>query len=224
MTITKRLPAALLATAIGATGFLTAQAWAAPITPSPTITSGNITFDNFTCSTSAGASLSCSNISVIAHTSTNPPDATTGDNGIRIQGSFTSGLTSEDVALTYDATISGKLFHDASMYFNGTATSSISEMIYDEEVGTADYGKVIGQLEVSNPPAVFTDDILLKEDVNSIYVVKDIGLNFTSTTPATISIADQNFSQVPEPMSLTLFGTSLIGLGAIRRRRQQKQA
>lgn len=192
------------------------SAHATAISPSPTIVSGNITFDNFSCNVTGGDGLACTAISVVPHTSSSPPDATTGDYGIQIQGAFNATPATEDVQIDYDATISGGTFHDASMYFNGTAVSSISEFIYN----AAD-NDLIGTLEVTNPPPDFTDDVTLSENATEIYVVKDIELEYNGETAGTISLVDQNFSQiteVPEPASMGLLGAGLVAFGMFRKR------
>ena len=196
---------------------LATSAYAVPITPSPTIVSGNVTFNNFTsCSVVGGVSLTCAQIDVSAHTSVSPPDPTSGDPGIRIQAAFNAGTTTEDVVFQYDAHVTGGLIHDASMYFNGTAVSSVTEDIYNLA-----NGDLIGQFAVSSPGSP-TASITLSEDAADIRVIKDIGLNFSSPGPTVISIVDQQFNQttVPEPASLALLGVGLLALGVGRHRRK----
>jgi hypothetical protein len=196
---------------------LATSAYAVPITPSPTIVSGNVTFNNFTsCNVVNGGGLTCAQIDVSAHTSVSPPDPTNGDPGIRIQAAFNAGTTTEDVVFQYDAHITGGLFQDASMYFNGTAVSSVTEDIYN--LANND---LIGQFSVSSPGSP-TADIILTETATDIRVIKDIGLDFSSPGPTVISIVDQQFSDtaVPEPASLALLGVGILALGVGRSRRK----
>src|ERR1700730_17213991 len=148
---------------------LAASAYALPLSPSPTIVSGNETFNNFLCSVVSGTAVTCGQIDVSAHASVSPPDPTNGDFGIRIQGAFNAGTTTEDVVIQYDGHISGGLFHDASMYFNGTAVSSVTEDIFNLA-----NGDLIGQFSVSSPGSSIVI-IILSENATDIRMVKDIG-------------------------------------------------
>jgi len=69
-----------------------------------------------------------------------------------------------------------RLFHDASLYYNGSPISSITETIFNLANNA-----VIGTMLVTNPPIDFTDDIILAQDATNIRVVKDIAFQGVGT-------------------------------------------
>jgi len=214
------------AVAAGALAFSASAALAVPITPSPTLTSAGNTFDTFGCNVLA--------LGAIAQpTNCNQIDVSATGGNLTIQSGFVAGLNSfDDALLTYhvhsDAGIDAiDLSFNGS--FLGLAVTGVTEIV---RTGPGQFAPIVGALTVScstglpcdlQDPAFETPpDIPLTGTFKDLWITKDIVVAAGIGT-GTISVIGQSFHQVPEPASMAIFGSALVGIGLLRRRRKDRK-
>jgi hypothetical protein len=217
---------------LAAMALATGGAYATPISPSPTLTVGALTFSDFSTSITGEGSYSPTMASGIAVST-----LMTGLPGIEFTGDFDAfgSGSSGDVALDYSVMASsGTKIDDVWLGLGGAtlvgsgANVTVTECAYADAAHTMLLGG--NCLSVYDPPPVLTDELSLGGDYSTVYITKDISYNAgtcTASCNAALSIIDQRFSTVPEPGTLALFGGSLLGCALFvgrRRRSQQTRA
>jgi hypothetical protein len=198
-----------------------------------------IEFSDFTYSVSCstGASLSaCEGNSQISgidpHDINITPDATGSPAGWQLTGGpevISNGTTATtlDITLTYDAQVVGSnligdVFLGADTVIN--PAGGIPPIVtVGETVDNLNGGAFLGNLQVTDPPPVLSDEINISP-VSGVFVTKDIDLNSGAGTDyyANVTTINQQLSQVPEPRAYAaVLGLFFALFFVIKRRREQ---
>ncbi|MEQ8996428.1 MAG: PEP-CTERM sorting domain-containing protein [Coleofasciculus sp. B1-GNL1-01] len=151
--------------------------------------------------------------------------------GFRLQSIFSAINTSLiDVLVEYtlEGVDPGKLFSGAKLAFNGDGNPDGGFVTGVTEQFTDMFDNIVGQINVTNPPPVFVDEITFDSPVSKLFVSKDIGLAaFVTPAQANISFVDQTFTHesVPEPGTVSgLLAIGSLSIGAIVQRRRANKA